>query len=276
MEKIDLHIHSNLSDGDDSVYELISKIKDNKIDLFSITDHDNVKSIDVLRTVNGVKYIPGVEMSSVLKNVKMHILGYGITDDGKIKEICDDIALVRRNLTLEIIEDLRKKGYCFPLEKLGRFNKEEGLVLSKVDISKLLVEMGYARTVSEAFYGILGPYKIGSQIRKDAEKIIEGIKDDCGLSILAHPGEIVKKQNVDINKVIDRLCEIGIDGIEVCTPKHTTFEEETFLKIARDKEILITCGSDYHGSITKPDITLCDRVRGDLISERVKQKSIKH
>lgn len=276
MERIDLHIHSNLSDGDDSVYELITKIKDKKIDLFSITDHDNVKSIDILQSIDGIKYIPGVEMSSVLKNVKMHILGYGITSRGKIKEICDDIALVRRNLTLEIIEDLRKKGYDFPLEKMGRFNKEDGLVLSKVYISKLLVEMGYAESVSDAFYGILSPYKIGPQIRKDAEKIIGCIKEDGGLSILAHPGEIVKKQNVDINKVIDELCEIGIDGIEVCTPKHTTLEEDDFLKIARNKDILITCGSDYHGSITKPNITLCDRVRGDLISEKVKQKSIKH
>ena len=124
MEKIDLHIHSNLSDGDDSIDELVSKIKDEKIDLFSITDHDNIKSIDILFTINDINYIPGVEMSSALENVKMHILGYGITSTGKIKQICDDIRRVRRGLTLEIISDLTKKGYYFPKEKLERFNNE--------------------------------------------------------------------------------------------------------------------------------------------------------
>ena len=276
MSKIDLHIHSNLSDGDDSIYELLSKIKDKEIDLFSITDHDNIKSIDILNMINDISYIPGVEMSSVLKSVKMHILGYGITGDGKIKEICESIRKVRRELTLEIICDLRKRGYYFPLENLERFNKPDGFVLSKVDISKLLVEMDYAKSVSDAFYGILNQYNVGSQIRQDAEKIIKAIKEDGGIAILAHPGEITKKQKVDIKEVIDELCEIGIDGIEVCTTKHTPIEEEIFLNIARDKDILITCGSDYHGIITKPNITLCDRVRGDLISEEVKKKVIKH
>ena len=276
MERSDLHIHSNLSDGDDSVFELVSKIKEKKIDLFSITDHDNIKSIDILNMINDINYIPGVEMSSVLKNIKMHILGYGITSTGKIKQICDDIRKVRRELSLEIIDDLIKKGYYFPLEKLERFNKDEEIVLSKVDISKLLVEENYATSVSEAFYGILKPYKVGLHVRQDAEKIIKAIKEDGGLSILAHPGEITQKQKADIGKVIDQVCEIGIDGIEVFTTKHTITEEKTFLTIARDKDILITGGSDYHGNITKPNITLCDRVRGDLISERVKQKSIKH
>lgn len=276
MQKIDLHIHSNLSDGDDSVHELVSKIKDEKIELFSITDHDNVRSIDILSKIDGITYIPGVEMSSVLKKIKMHILGYGITSTGKVKEICDDIKRVRRELTLEILEDLRKRGYYFPIEKMVRFNEDKEVVLSKVDISKLLMEMNYAKSVPEAFYGILSQYKIGHKIRKNAEDIIEAIKNDGGLSILAHPGEISKNQKNDINGVIDELIEIGIDGIEVFTPKNSSIEEHNFLKMALDKEILITGGSDYHGSITKPNITLCDRVRGNLISEKVKQKSIKH
>lgn len=275
MSRIDLHIHSNLSDGDDSVLELVSKIKDENIDLFSITDHDNVRSIELLRHITGIRYIPGVEMSSSLNKVKMHILGYGINDIGRISDMCNVISAKRRNLTLEILDDLRKKGYYFDEEYLERFNKE-GLILSKVDISKLLVKAGYAKEVPEAFYGILKPYKIGSQIRQDAEQVIEGIKEDNGISVLAHPGEIVKKQNVDILRVIDEAIEIGINGIEVYTPKHTFEEEIEFLKIAKDKDILITGGSDYHGNLTKPGITLCDRVKGDMISEKVKQKSIKH
>lgn len=276
MDKIDLHIHSNFSDGDDSVLELVSKIKCENIGLFSITDHDSVRSIEILDKISNIKYIPGVEMSSVMNTVKMHILGYGISSYGKISKICDEISKKRRGLTLEILDDLRKKGYYFDEEYLERFNREDGLILSKVDISKLLVKSGYVKDVPEAFYGILKPYSVGSKIRQDAEKIISSIKEDNGISILAHPGEIPRKQNVDIARVIDEVCEIGIDGIEVCTPKHSYEEEKHFLNIARNKNILITGGSDYHGRFTKPDINLCDRVNGDLISEKVKKKSIKH
>lgn len=274
--RIDLHIHSNLSDGDDSVLELVSKIKREKIDLFAITDHDSVKSIDILNDISNISYIPGVEMSSALKNVKMHILGYGICSNGNIRKKCYDIANKRRNITLEILEDLKKKGYYFNEEYLERFNKDDGLILSKVDISKLLVKCGYANEIKDAFYGILKPYSVGSQIRQDAEEIISSIREDNGISILAHPGEIVKKQNVDITRVIDELCEIGIDGIEVCTPKHSSIEQHEFLNIAKERNMLITGGSDYHGCFTKPNITLCDGVNGDLISERVKKKCIKH
>ena len=276
MSKIDLHIHSNLSDGDDSVSQLVSKIKDSNIELFSITDHDNVKSIDVLKTIDGITYIPGVEMSSVMNGVKMHILGYGIASEGKISVICESINSIRRDITLEIIEDLKKRGYYFEDEYLKRFYEKDDAVLSKVDISKLLVKCGYAKTVKEAFYGILKPYNVGSKVRQNAEKIILSIKEDNGISILAHPGEITKKQKVDIRKVIDDVCEIGINGIEVCTPKHTLEEEFEFLKLAKKKNILTTGGSDYHGEITKPGITLCDSVKEELISEEVKKKCIKH
>lgn len=275
MSRIDLHIHSNLSDGDDSIFELIRKIKNENIDLFAITDHDNVKSIEILKTITNIRYIPGVEMSSYLNKVKMHILGYGINDIGKIRCMCDAINIKRKNLVLEIIDDLKKRGYHFENEYLNRFDRED-LILSKVDISKLLVKAGYAKDVSEAFHGILKPYKIGSQIRQDAKQVIEGIKTDNGISILAHPGEIIKKQNVNLLRLIDELIEIGINGIEVYTPKHTIEEETELLKVVQNKNLLITGGSDYHGNFTKPGINLCDRVKENMISEKVKQKSIKH
>lgn len=274
--KADLHIHSHLSDGDYSVLELVSMIKDKNIELFSITDHDNVKSIEILRNINDIKYIPGVEMSSVMNNVKMHILGYGISDNGRIRTICEDIAKKRRDLALKILDDLRKRGYFFDEEYLERFNREDGIVLSKVDISKLLVASGYSKSVKEAFNGILKPYNVGSKIRQDAKNIISSIKEDDGISILAHPGEIRKKQNVDVKKVIDELCEIGIDGIEVFHPKHDNKEVFEFLKLAQDKDILITGGSDFHGNFNNSSITLGNGVNGDLISEKVKKKSIEH
>lgn len=273
---IDLHIHSNLSDGDDSVLEIVSKVHNKGIELFSITDHDNINSINILNQISNICYIPGVEMSASLRNVKLHILGYGINPNGYVSKICKDVSSIRKTATFEILEDLRKKGYVFDNEYLERFFKNDDLVLSKVDISKMLVSCGYAQNISYAFNVILKPYNIGAKIRQDAKKVINAIKEDSGISIVAHPGNIIKKQDVDIIEVIDELKYIGLDGIEVFTTAHNEKMQYEFFKIARERNMLISGGSDYHGELTKPNIHLCDNVKEGEISEKIKKKCIKH
>lgn len=276
MERIDLHIHSNLSDGDHDVYSLVSKLKEEGITLFSITDHDNVKSVELLESIPNIEYINGVEMSSIFENIKLHILGYGINSTGRISKICNDIRLKRREIILEIIEDLRKKGYRFDEEYLSRFYLDESVVLSKVDISKMLVRMGEVLCVDDAFNRILKPYSLGAKIRRNSEEIISAIKEDGGIAVVAHPSEIRKKSNEDPLKVIAKLNVIGLDGIEVFTTKNNEEETKMFLEYAMRNNMFITGGSDYHGELTKPNINLCDNVVGELISEKVKKKSIKH
>ena len=80
MKKYDLHIHSKFSDGDYSVEEIVSKVRQCGIDIFSITDHDNIESIKAMENVDkrGLVYIPGVEISCEKNDYKMHILGYNI------------------------------------------------------------------------------------------------------------------------------------------------------------------------------------------------------
>ena len=191
---MDLHIHSKFSDGDKAIPELISVIKEKKVDLFSITDHDSLESIQALQSIPDICYIPGVEMSCSDYLVKMHILGYGIIYDSPLGETCKLIQKTRRELTLEILEDLLKKGYIFHKEDLDDLYQNHSSCMGKVEVAKKLVHSGYASTVSEAFYGILGKYKIGNQIRKDAEQVISEIHLSGGIAILAHPFEIVRKQ----------------------------------------------------------------------------------
>lgn len=268
MEKLDLHIHSSFSDGDYNIKELIKKIKDKKIDIFSITDHDSTESIKVLKEIPDISYIPGIEMSAKLNKTKMHILGYGIKEDGVISQKCKEIKEIKQELIYEIIKDLIKKNYKieYPID-----NKP----LSKVDVAKLLVEKQYAKTVKEAFYNILGQYKIGNQIRIDARKVIELINEEEAIPILAHPFEIPKKQNIIIDYIIDELIECGIKGLEVYTTKHTKEESEYLLKICEKKNLLISSGSDYHG-ISKPNVDLGDNIKGEETSEAIKKKTIKH
>lgn len=275
MSLVDLHIHSNFSDGDKSISELIKILKAKRVELFSITDHDSVESIKLLNTQNKVDYIPGVEMSSIDENIRMHILGYGIKSDGYVSNECNKIRELRQELVYQIIEDLIKKKYRFSETDLNDLYQNTSSTIGKVDISKLLVKSNYVSTIDEAFKNILGEYKIGPKIRCDAKKIISLIKEDDGLAILAHPFEIVKKEKVDINDVIKNLLKYNIDGIEVYTPKHDYLEEKYILEICKKNNLLISGGSDYHG-ISKPSIEIGYRIKGENISERIKEKAIKH
>ena len=273
---IDLHIHSKFSDGDKTIPELIDMLKRKKVELFSITDHDSVDSLKVLENIPNITYIPGVEMSAVSDGVKMHILGYGIDDNSKLKSTCEIIKKTRKELVLEILEDLIKRGYKFSEEDLSYFYNSESSCIGKVEISKFLVKNGHALSVKDAFYEILGRYKIGPKIRKNAEQIIDEIHEKDGLAILAHPFEIVRKQGVEIAPVIDELEYYGLDGVEVFTTKHNKEEEEYMHDLCRNRGLLISGGSDYHGPLTKPNIQICDSVKGDEISEKIKKKRIKH
>ncbi|MBQ6283121.1 MAG: PHP domain-containing protein [Bacilli bacterium] len=273
---IDLHIHSKFSDGDKTIPELIDMLKRKKVELFSITDHDSVDSLKVLENIPNITYIPGVEMSAVSDGVKMHILGYGIDDNSKLKSTCEIIKKTRKELVLEILEDLIKRGYKFSEEDLSYFYNSESSCIGKVEISKFLVKNGYALSVKDAFYEILGRYKIGPRIRKNAEQIIDEIHEKDGLAILAHPFEIVRKQGVEIAPVIDELEYYGLDGVEVFTTKHNKEEEKYMYDLCRNRGLLISGGSDYHGPLTKPNIQICDSVKGDEISEKIKKKRIKH
>ena len=104
MKKYDLHIHSKFSDGDYSVEEIVSKVRQCGIDIFSITDHDNIESIKAMENVDkrGLVYIPGVEISCEKNDYKMHIL-YGIStitseyeNEKKFKKFRDNTTVERK------------------------------------------------------------------------------------------------------------------------------------------------------------------------------------
>ncbi len=112
MKKYDLHIHSQFSDGDYSVEKIVSKVRECRIEIFSITDHDNIESIKAMENVDkrGVVYIPGVEISCEKDDYKMHILGYNIdANNTKLIQLLQNMKLRKNLRNLEIIQQLKEK-----------------------------------------------------------------------------------------------------------------------------------------------------------------------
>ena len=112
MKKADLHIHSNFSDGSDSIEELVGKINALKLDVFALTDHDTFEGVIELEKykLNGVKFIKGIELTCKTKDVKCHILGYGIdTTNKNLKNLIEKGKILRKqklDLRIEYLKNV--------------------------------------------------------------------------------------------------------------------------------------------------------------------------
>lgn len=259
MEKYDLHIHSKFSDGDYTLQEIVEKLKENGITIFSITDHDNAKSILEMEKVDkkGLTYISGIEFSSSKGKYKMHILGYGIDGHNEqLLQTCKEMKIRKNIRNLEIIQQLREK---YKIE----ITKEETLKLlqsesfvGQTTIARLLVQKGIIPNVRYAFDNYFPNLDLKTKATIDLDKAIQVIHNAGGVAVLAHPVTIERNYKVNIEDIFEIFTQAGIDGIEVFNSKHTLSDIKRYYKLAQKEELLISGGSDYHGEIMKPHVKL--------------------
>lgn len=271
MGYIDMHIHTKNSDGQYGVRKIVKMLIEEQIDIFSITDHDNIKSCIEMEKIllpRNMIYVPGVEFSSVLNHIKCHILGYGIDyTNNDIMTECDNIKLKKYKRILDII-DFLDSSYGIVITET-----EKQMLLNKVgavgrtDLCMLLIMKGYG-TKSEIFDKYLSDVPTGLSHRSKAEYIISLINKSGGKAILAHPKEIEEDYNINIEDVIEYFVEVGIDGIEIFNSIHTLSDVRRYIELAKKYDLLTTGGSDYHGELVKPDVYL-----GRTITNKVKIKA---
>lgn len=248
MEKIDLHIHTNISDGTLSPEEVVKKAKEINCQKISITDHDIANSYEELERKYDIEIIPGIEFNTADRN--LHILGYGMLDINSINERMTELRLLNEKVCLKVIDLMEKAGYDISLEKLLIYLRESNFnteIIDKRKIVKYLIYMGYANNVLDAYESLIGReqefyvpnYKISPQ------EIIKLIKDCGGIAVLAHPSTISKNPEEVINK-IKELKEFGLDGIEIQNGKIDLINNDIYQKLAEELNLVKTVGSDFH------------------------------
>ena len=260
VQDFDLHLHTTYSDGQYNVQELIEKIKESKIKIFSIADHDSIDSIREIKKYNleNITYIKGVEISSILdKKYKMHILGYFVDENNE-----------KLNLILQQLKEARKKRFfelvnyveeSFNL-KINRTDVEN--VVNKVNIpgkphlAELMIKYNYVSSVKEAFEKYLEGAKTKTSNRASADLVIDSIKDAGGIAIWAHPKKVEKQYNINFEELMPRLTELGIDGIEIFNSLHSYDDCLKYLDYANNNNLIKAGGSDYHGDEIKPDVKI--------------------
>lgn len=246
--RADLHIHSNYSDGSNTVYELAEIMKNAGISIFALTDHDTVEGC---RELSGkTDFICGVELTSLCRNIKCHILGYNV--DIYNQELNDLIARgkILRRQKLETRIKYLKEVHNIELtsDELDWLYSRKSVV--KTHLANILVNRGLADNNIEAMQNYLDACKTGNT-RFDGKESIETIIKAGGIPVWAHPlggeGERHLKQEEFLPK-LNEMIKFGIQGLE-CYYSRYNFEEINFLvKCAEKNNLLISGGSDYHGS----------------------------
>lgn len=259
MRKYDLHIHSKFSDGDYTLEEIVDKLKENGIDIFSITDHDNADSIRAMQDVDtkGLIYIPGIEFSASKAGYKMHILGYNVDGNNKeLLEACRNMKMRKSLRNLEIIQQLKERfGIVITREETLQLLNSTSFV-GQTTIARLLLNKGIIPDVKFAFQDYFSKLDLRTDATIDLDEAVRIIHSAGGIAVIAHPIEIEKKYNISIDDIIYLFKNAGIDGIEIFNSKHTLSDIKRYLAVAKREGLLISGGSDYHGEIMKPNVKL--------------------
>ena len=266
MEKlIDMHTHTNYSDGDLSPLDLVKKAIKNNIGTMAITDHDTIAGIKTIDRNNqiiqesGIKIINGIELSAKTKKGRMHILRYDINLDNKT--INNKMIELKNNSlqsVLSIMEQIKRDyGIKFDYEDIkALINANHNL--GRPDLAKLCIKYGYALTVQDAFDKyLIAAYEKTRQTGKGLpyQECLELITNSGGIPILAHP-KTLELEEKEFLILLRNMIDQGLKGIEVYHSSHTKNEMNYYLDIANKYNLLISGGSDFHGESVKPDIEL--------------------
>ena len=254
-----LHLHTNKSDGNLSPIELINLAKDFELRGISITDHDTIdaymEAIPYSKEKD-IELILGLELSTDINNPKLeseyiekygtnlpeiHLLIYNFDIySKKLHMILKDIMEKRNKRGLKIIKKLINDGFNI-FEDTDYQNEK---FIGRVKIANELINTGYASSIKDAFAKYLN-YNRKYYVKRESLSLDKAIKlahDIGGIAVFAHPGEIIS------NKLRKLVLNTNIDGIECFHPRNSAILTKELIKEAKNRNLIITGGSDFHGT----------------------------
>ena len=253
---IDLHSHTDESDGSLSPAELIAEAARTGIQVLAITDHDTFagyeQAIGPARDAS-IDLMCGVELSTKLHGQSVHLLGYFPQTEGGLSQFRDwvgNLQASRRDRNIRLVARLRELGFDISLEEAEA--RGRGMT-GRPHFAQIMVEKGYVSNFRQAFDDYLDESAKGYVYRREPAlaEAIQRIRNAGGMSSLAHPVRI----NGDLAGMLPDLCKAGLNAIEAYHSDHGPADTEFYLTLARKHGLLVTGGSDFHGAI-KPSVRL--------------------
>jgi predicted metal-dependent phosphoesterase TrpH len=260
---IDLHSHTNESDGTSSPDELIAEAVRAGVTTLGITDHDTFKGFDLAQSAAheaGVELVCGIELSTKLHGHSAHLLGYFFNRDGlgDFRTWILDQQAARRDRNTRLIARLQELGFDITLQEVEA--RGRGMT-ARPHFAQIMLEKGYVTSYRQAFDEYLDESAKGYVYRREPQ-FAEGvaiIRQAGGIASLAHPVRV----KGDIPALMPELCESGLTAIEAYHSDHSETDTELYLGLARQYGLLVTGGSDFHGAV-KPGVYLGTGLNGNL------------
>ncbi len=246
MGRVDLHVHTNYSDGLMDPFAIVQEALNKNIAALGITDHDTMdglSSAEKAGKMYGIEVVPGIEFSADINGKEVHILGYYCNRElNELKRTLQDLKKSRRERMTRMIQKLKRLKLDVNLADVQQITKGE--ILGRPHLALALCQKGYCKTTAEAFskyIGSNGPAYV-KRFKITAAEAIYLILKSYGIPVLAHPG----LYNAD--GIVPGLIRIGLMGIEVFHPDHRLADIFRYQKMARKYNLLVTGGSDFHGA----------------------------
>lgn len=245
--RVDLHLHTTASDGSLSPSALVWAARTGKLDVIAVTDHDTCAGVpEALAAVPaGLRVIAGIELSTTIDGTELHILGYHIDPDhNKLRAHAAYALEARKDRVRRMIELLEQYHIHITFDDVLAAAEGSNKILGRPHVAKAMQHKGYVQTHAEAFdrfLGDAGPCFLPTELLHPREAIAM-IHGAGGVSVWAHP----RPDLLELR--LPELVQWGLRGVECYRPRATPSEIEAIKAHAQRHQILLSGGSDWHGS----------------------------
>jgi predicted metal-dependent phosphoesterase TrpH len=250
----DLHLHSDRSDGSLPVRDLVREVARAGVTVFALTDHDTVDGLEEAREeakLLGLRQLNGVEISTALEGLELHVLGYGFDPHYPLLSALFAAAKEQRSARMpRMIARLQRLGLAISLEEVTAL--AVGQAPGRPHLAQALVARGYARDINQAFRSFLRQGAPGwvPKTAPSPQEAIESIHAAGGKAVWAHPLTAAIQRPGGFDRLVRELRAGGLDGLEVVHPGQHPGARRRIRSVARELGLVLTGGSDFHGALT--------------------------
>jgi hypothetical protein len=264
---IDLHSHTDQSDGTFTAAELVDEAVRAGLSALSITDHDTFGGYDLavpLAAAAGLELVCGIELSTKYGGASVHLLGYFPWNppSAEFRAWLSFLLESRRDRNRRLIEKLRSLGVEITLAEVETMGRT---LTGRPHFAKVLVEKGYAKDIQDAFDKYLDESARGYVERHEIPigEAIERVVSAGGIASLAHPVRVAKNNWTKLAEYVGAMAGMGMGAIEVWHSDHSPENVSYYRSLAERFGLAMTGGSDFHGA-NKPLIALGTGLRKNL------------
>lgn len=274
MGLIDLHTHTDRSDGSTPPGDLVRQAVAEGLEALAIADHDTLAGYDNACPTAadcGIELVCAVELStrpneqreSGKRERSVHVLGYWLSSPPTVefRRYLETQQTSRRKRNVDLVAKLQQLGVSITLEDAEVYGRNQ---VGRPHFARVLLDKGYVSNLQEAFDVYLAD-EAQAGVERDEPTLDEGIRrinDGGGIASLAHPVRLPQR-GPDLERLVEHLVEAGMVGIEVHHSEHSPADSAEFARIARRFDLIPTGGTDYHGE-NKPGIRLGSGIDGNV------------